>query len=119
MANGPVEDDYPPQGLTHAKPLELHRALPYPDELRRGGMRGQTPRVARAVLATPYVVNSLKIPPACMEDISPTLHFSRWTGQEPPSPSHNILRTAEMAGPGEYASCPGLDKEGLAGLKSG
>ena len=48
-----------PQGLTTATLLVPKCAPSYPDELRRGDLRGQIPRAARAVLTTPFAVDAL------------------------------------------------------------
>ena len=54
--NEPVGNKRPP-GLTEATPLAPICELSRRDELRRGDLKEQTPRAARAVLTTPFDVD--------------------------------------------------------------
>ena len=103
------DDPCAPQVLNAATPLVPNCPPSYPDELRRGFQREQTPRPARAVLTTPFVVEPLKTPPAHMADVSCTQ--SKWNGREPPAPPLYVSGTTDTTGPGECASHPGLDDE--------
>ena len=75
---------------------------PHPDEMRRGGLKEQTPRTARTVLTTPSDVDARQMIPAYTANFSPSQ--SRWISREPPSSSHNVSGTADAIAPGECAS---------------
>ena len=62
--------------MGNKRPLAPICAPPRPDELRRGGLKEQTPRTARAVLITPFDGDAQKLP-TYMADVSPPQ--SRWT----------------------------------------
>ena len=99
-AKEPMGNKRPP-GLTEATPLAPILRAPSP-ELRRGDLKEQTPRTARAVLTRPFDVEPYQMHPAYMTDISPSQ--SRWTSPEPPASPRDVSGTTDATGPGECAS---------------
>ena len=105
--NEPVGNKRPP-GLTEATPLAPICELSRRDELRRGDLKDQTPRTARAVLTTPFDTDAHQMLPANMTDSS---FPSRWTNPEPPACPRNISGTTDATGPGECAFHSGAEHE--------
>ena len=116
-ANEPVKDKHPPQRLTEATSLAPIYVPPCRDESRRGDLKEQTPRAARAVLTTLFALDLLYLPPAYMADVS--LTQSRWTSREPPAYSRKVSGTADATGPGESGFHPGPDHESPMRLETG
>ena len=103
-ANELVGNKSPPV-LTEATPLTPICVPPHPVELRRGDLKEQTPRTARAGLTTSFDVDPYQMLPAYMTNVSPSQ--SRWTSPEPPGSPRNVSGTADATGLGECASHTG------------
>ena len=86
-ANEPVGNKRP-RASTEDTPLAPICAPPHPDEQRRGDLKEQTPRIARAALAIPFDVDPYQVLPAYMTDISSSQ--STLTSQEPPASPRNV-----------------------------
>ena len=108
VANEPVGNKRPP-GLSEATLLAPICAPSHPDELRRGDLKEQTSRTARAVRTTPFGVDAYQMLPAYMTDVSPCQ--STWTSPEPPASPRNVSGTTDATGPGECASHIGPEHE--------
>ena len=114
-AKEPMGNKRPP-GLTEATPLAPILRAPSP-ELRRGDLKEQTPRTARAVLITPFDVDEYQMLPAYMTDVLPSQ--SRWTSPEPPASPRNVSGTTDATGPGECASHNAPEHEAVGRQETG
>ena len=104
-------------GLAAAMPLALISAPPHPDEFRRGDLKEQTPRTARAVLTTPFNVDAYQMVLAYMTDASPAQ--SRWTSPEPPDSPGDVSGRTDATSPGKCASHNGPVHEAAVRQETG